>query len=439
MLLGSFTVSDAQKSKEYMKAAEQLLSNGYHKEAIIQLSRAIETDPTNAKAFLARAQSHEFLNTPEAAAADYSKAAVFGIDPTDNFLKSAELYLQAGDYRLAEKSVKNAIGKKTKNHEIYLLQCRICLAGDQPEEALAAAQKALNLKETAFGRYLKGCAENKSGYLDRAEQEFEKALLLDSLLSDAYLALADLQMNQFKFEDAIENCTRAIGTDDAPLKAYQMRSKAYSELGQFDSAIADASTLINSDGNNIDNYIFRGNLFLESGDHSNAIKDFSRALEMDANNLQATELRAICYENTLQNSLAVKDYSRLLKLAENNESIQRDYIETKLFELNRETQKPALTLLDPPLNDDTYITLPKNAGKIKITTAIEDKSLIKLLSVNQDTLLYEPAGFHSGEVTVEIDNKNLEFLTISSTDIYDNTASISFPVLFEAVLNPTEE
>lgn len=425
-----FTLTNlsAQNPRAYMRAAEQFIANGYYEEAIEQYSKAIELEPQNGRAYAERAKTYQHLNRLEAAAHDYKSAAVFGENAPENYLLSAQLFFELENDKESEESLHNAINLKSKYADAYILLARLYLRLDQPEKALEASVNAIDARSSAYAFYLKGLSEYELKNYQQAEQDLEKAIIKDKLLLEAFLTLAQIKLINGEIRYAIENCNYVIMNDRQNKEAYFIRSKAYNANLQFEKAIDDVSKAIALDSGNVSYYIARGKLYIEYAQLQNAINDFTLALNYDMVSIEALELRALAYERTHQTQKAVSDLSLLLNLTD-EEDIETvfDY-EKRIFELNRENEKPTVSLISPRLNNDYEVAIPNEFENVNISVEIEDASKLKLLRINNDTVFYNLSGSDRKEFTQSLKTENLEFLTLSAVDIYDNATSLSYSV-----------
>jgi len=418
----------AQSSRAYLKAAEQFIANGYYEEAIEQYSMAIALEPQNGKIFEERARAYQKLDKAESAADDFRRAAVLNENAPENYFRSAQLFYDLKQDSDAEASLLKATALKPKYEDAFLLLANLYLRSSLPLKALDAASKALDVRSTAYAFYLKGYSYFELKYYTQAEQDLEKAIIKDKLLLDAFILLAKIKLINQQYQYAIENCNYVIMNDRYNQKAYSIRSKAYSSVREFEKAIADMSTAISLDTSNVSYYIDRGKIYLEYAQMQNAINDFTLALSYDMLNIEALQLRASAYEKTEQNERAISDLSLLLTLTEANESEPILEYENKIYELSREHDKPVLTLITPELSNDYEVSVARNSEEVTITTRIEDASKIKMFRINNDTVFYQPSGTNKHDFTEVLDTRELEFLTLTAVDIYDNTTSLSYSV-----------
>ena len=419
---------NAQNVRSYLKAAEQYLLNGYYEDAIDQYSKAVVLEPQNGQVYESRAKAYEKTGNTLAAAEDYKNAAVFNTNPGENFLNSAKIYYSLNLPDEALILVFKAIEKKTRFDEAYLLKCQIDLDLEKYEDALLDADLAINAKNTAYGQYLKGKAEYKLRQYSQAEQDLEKAIIKDKLLYDAFLTLAEVQYENNKIQYGIENCSYVVRNEPKNVRAFVLRSIGYSLVKQYANAIQDISVAISLDSSNIEYFIYRGNYYLNFFQYQNAINDFSFVLSNDMFNYEALLQRARAYEMIRDYSKASSDYSLFLNLTDENDLEAIAYIQEKIFELNREQEKPEIILITPSLNKENEVPVPNDLNSIEFVFRIEENSKLKFIKINNDTLVNSSDGVKKKEFIHIIKAGDLEFLSITATDIYDNTSSVSYPI-----------
>mgnify|MGYP000890872630 CR=1 FL=1 len=411
-----------------MKAASQFLLNGYYQEAIEQYSLAITLEPENGKAFEERAKSYEKTGNLPEAANDYRNAAVLGITPPENFFKAAQLYYNAKQYHDALPLTVKSVELQPRFYEAYVLQSQVCIEIADYDLGLLAAEKAIGIKNTAYAYYLKGTCAAELGNLVQAEQDLEKAIIKDKMLMEAFLQLAKVQLKNNKINYAIENCSYLLKFDKNNTGALELRSRAYFIIKDYPKSIEDISRVIVLDSVNSAHYVLRGRYYSDFNQFNNAISDFSHALKLDMLNNEALKYRAGAYENIGNKTQAASDLSLLLTLIENDETEDISQIENKIFELNREEVRPKINLLNPKINDKLEVLIPSDAETIKFVIRIEDASNLQLVKINNDTLLDNPTGSRKKDFEIIMDSEQIEYLTITASDVYDNIITESFPV-----------
>ncbi|MBN1949701.1 MAG: caspase family protein [Bacteroidales bacterium] len=427
LILVPFTLN-GQNAKAYLKAAEQYIQNGYLEDAIDQYQKALSLEPENGNIYELRAIAFQKTGNLPSAAEDFKNAAVFNTNPAQNYLYASEIKFQLGAFPEAELLVNKAIDQKPKLYEAYILKCQINLALSNFNEALSSAEKAIDARNTAFALFLKGKTELYLEQYQSAEQSLEKAIIKDKLLLDAYLTLAEIQYKTGKIRYGIENCSFVISNDREQVAAYVLRSKGHILNHQPEQAIRDISIAISMDSTNTAYYILRGDFYQNLSQFQNAINDYTLALGYDMLEQTALRKRANAYEMIGQRSKAASDLALVMTLADKTDLEQMAELEGKIYELNREGDKPLIILSQPARNDNMDVLVAKDLESIEILVNVEDQSKLKFFRINNDTLINDAEGINKKAFSHLIKTNDLEFLTLSAMDIYNNSTTQSFAV-----------
>jgi tetratricopeptide (TPR) repeat protein len=113
-----------------------------------------------------------------------------------------------------------------------------------------------------------------------------------ALAAISFASLAHAQVDPTKCsapmasaDERIAQCTAVIEAGTGPKMdlawAYDLRARAYFEIGDFDRAIADFSQLIELDPNQPHTHNNRGVAYLRKGDFDRAIADYGQAIQLD--------------------------------------------------------------------------------------------------------------------------------------------------------------
>lgn len=139
-----------------------------------------------------------------------------------------------------------------------------------------------------------------------------------------------------KWQEAIDEFTKAIELDPSIEYAYIYRGNCYNELSQYDKAIADENKAIELKPKDDYPYYVRGSIYLEMANLDNsqldkAITDFSKAIEFNPKNTDAYESRSIAYARKGQYDLADADYKKVLQIS--NDSVRAANLAKELSDL----------------------------------------------------------------------------------------------------------
>jgi tetratricopeptide (TPR) repeat protein len=126
-----------------------------------------------------------------------------------------------------------------------LLRGRIQLARGDAGAALASFDAALRrLPNDAVGRYLTGLAARELGYVERAVAEFRESLRADPGASDAALALAVLEAERGRHQQAIDAARVFIGRrGHSRPDGYRVVATSQSALGMYEAARESVSQM----------------------------------------------------------------------------------------------------------------------------------------------------------------------------------------------------
>ncbi|MFC2024283.1 tetratricopeptide repeat protein [Chloroflexota bacterium] len=128
--------------------------------------------------------------------------------------------------------------------------------------------------------------------------------------------------NQGRYDEAIEECNKAIEFDPNLADAYVNRATAYGYKRQYDLAIDDCNKAIELDPNLAEAYVIRGWAYNEKGQYDLAMPDHNKAIELDPNLADAYLHRAWVYKQLGKKTEAIADFEKLINLTDNPEWIE---------------------------------------------------------------------------------------------------------------------
>jgi tetratricopeptide (TPR) repeat protein len=431
------TASFAQSAKKHLKTGEDFILAGNYKDAVEQLSRALELEPDMNKAYLARAEAYEHMGMIREAAGDYDRASTFLEKKPDVFYNAGRLYFTLEEYEKSLDRLDKAIAIKRNYVEPYLEKTKVLLAMGRYEEALKVSDLALTLKESSENYYYHGMVQMKLGNLESAESDFNKAVTEDRRNAMALRALADVRIQLSKTDFALQSINSAIQLEPDNVEGYVIRSKAYVKKLDYPRAIDDISKVIILKPEDPKMYYLRGVYYQEFTQHNNAINDFSKVLLIEPANADALYKRAWSYEQVSNYPAAIKDYETLASLSEYDVKAQKLLKEAnaRLFELYREKNNPEIVILEPAPRDKQVLQFPKDSRIVSIKGKLVDQSPIKKLTV--DGLEVQAVkGDEGWGFLAALDIENREDVVIEATDVYDNTASVRYIINLTEVQPP---
>ena len=195
---------------------------------------------------------------------------------------------------------------------------------------LARANQAVTLN-------LRGRAYLTKGQIEVALDDLNESLkLVDS--ADARFNRATIYLDQYRFDDAIDDLTKAMALGGQGADIYAERGHAYVYTGQLDLAIKDLDESIRRQPNYGFAYRTRGHAYLNQNQDDKAIADETKALALDPKDMEAYWLRAYAYRYRKKDTAkAIADYTKALAIdpsdSTNRTSRADAYEQTGRFDL----------------------------------------------------------------------------------------------------------
>ncbi len=438
----------AQGGKAFLKEGDAFRAQNELSKAIERYDLAIDVDPKYIKAYLARAEVYQQMGRVVEGAADLRKASDLDPGEADLAVRAAQGYMTVDSPAVALRFLDRALKVDPKHMEAMQTKIRVCLALNDVDAAADAADKALGMKATTDTYYLHGLARMAVHDYTTAETDFDKVISWNHLYEPAYVALSETQlklhdrytgltMQMRALEKAIEKCGTALELNPRSTDALFTRSKAFAMQKDYARAIDDISRCIALERTDKAVYHQRASYYHGFGQHQNAVNDLNKILLEDPNDVPELLLRAECKEANLDMNGALKDLDAASKLmdtegswpAEQRTEIEesRTRIAAAIFEMERESDAPDITLIEPFRKGD-IAQVSAALNFVKVSGHVRDKSLLKSIKVN---------GVKADFTT---DDKDPEFvisvplskddrtITVQAIDVYDNLKAVAINV-----------
>lgn len=442
--------ASAQSGKAFYKDAEALRADNQLDQALEKYGLALQVDPKYLKAYEARADVYELLGRKQECAADRRK--VSELDPSEPkyAAAAAKAYVELGDMATAEDLCSVALKVDPKCMEALQARVRIALAKGDVDGAVSNADAALALKATTDTYYLHGLARIASRDYKTAEFDFDKVIEWNYLYEPAYVALAETQLKLYEqysgstmqtrtLEKAIEKCTRALELNPASTEALFTRSKAFGLQKEYAKAIDDVSKCIALGRVDAAVYRLRAAHYHGFGQHQNAVNDLNKVLSADPTNIAVLLFRAECREANLDLEGAQKDLDAAERAMATDTaytaddrrkvSTQREELDKRIFEENRESDPPSITVVEPYRRQESPVVMVgAELLRVKVTGHVRDRNLLKSIRVNGRDADFtkedkDPEFFIS--IPLKAEEKSI---TVEATDLYDNVARVDLVV-----------
>ena len=152
------------------------------------------------------------------------------------------------------------------------------------------------------------------GRYDAAEQTTSRAIRLDPSDAELYQQRALARVYLGMFNDALNDCSHALGLDPDNLEAYTARGAAHVGLKHYDQAMYDLDYVLEQDNSDPDAHYFRGLAFAGMGQFDRAVSDFSASLDKRPMVADAYYQRALAEEKLSRTKDAEADFQQAFYL-----------------------------------------------------------------------------------------------------------------------------
>jgi tetratricopeptide (TPR) repeat protein len=289
--------------------------------ALVDLNRAIELEPSFAAAYVNRGATYSELHRYDEALADLDRAIRLDRTLTHAYANRGTAYEGLGRY----------------------------------EEALVDYGTAIELNPTFAGFYsIRGHTYSRLAHYEEALTDLHRAIQMDPTSAYAYTIRSFCLAGLGRHEEALSDLSRAIQLDPIDAKSYGLRGRCLRELRRYDEALADLNYAIELDDKNALVYHDRGLVYEHLQRPEEALQDYTSAVQLDPTHALTFYNRGIIYENLQRYEEALADDNRAIELdashalAYNNRGLVYDYMQRydeALADYNRAIElDPALAL-----------------------------------------------------------------------------------------------
>ncbi|HOK21930.1 MAG TPA: tetratricopeptide repeat protein [Bacteroidales bacterium] len=187
------------------------------------------------------------------------------------------------------------------------------------EKALQDFTKAINLDYTYAEPFLnRGILYYNTGRPDQALADFNRFLELKPDNPDGLLNRANTLSTLGRFKEAIPDYNKYLTIKNDDPKAYMWRGIAYFNIQNYDSAIIDFNKSIEIDPDYYEPYYWLGVIYYNQKDYSNALKYLDLSISKNSNNVNSYIWKGLCYMNMNEYHKAIEQYSKAIEIDPNN-------------------------------------------------------------------------------------------------------------------------
>jgi len=427
----------AQTARQYFRAGEDFTKANNYQDAIAQYTKAIELDPDFEKAYVSRAQAYARTNEHQKAAEDYDRALVFDEKDEELYYFSGREWHLHGNNQFALMRLTTAINMKKNFEEAYTVRQAVYKEMEEYEKALEDCLECLRLNDDEQAYYNLAKVYEKLGMDPEAEEAYKMSLQKNRRVVETHFSYAQLLFRLEKYDEAGLEVTQVLQLDPRHLEGILLESQVLAAQGNYLKASDQLSMASVEHPDEPRIYLYRGDINTKLNQPGYAIIDYSKAIELDPENAVLYYKRAGAYETMQDYEKALQDYDKLLAMSQYDGTAQRLHQEAteRMFELNREENKPRVLLVDPVSNASNTVDVSKETQILNVTGMVEDESNIASLQVNGFSVPVEETG-EGYKFLASVNLANTSQITVQVTDVYDNSETAIFPIRLTEVDPP---
>jgi len=184
----------------------------------------------------------------------------------------------------------------------------------QLDKAFDDFDKAIALNPSYPAAYNnRGLAFKRQGRFDKALADYDKAIALNPNYFEAYNNRGVVFKLLGQPDKALADFSQAIALHQS-YSIYYLRGSTFEEKGQFDKAMQDYHEAIALNPSYVEARVRLGVLYGKSGSLDKAIDQFDKAIEINPNYTLAYDNRGFAYSLTGQRSKALEDFAKAIEI-----------------------------------------------------------------------------------------------------------------------------
>ena len=290
--------------------------------ALLELNHAIKIDSSYADAYSFRASTLWNQEKLDEAERDFTKGIELDALNIERFFERAIFYENIGEGDKAESDYNFAITIEPQNKQCWNNRGRFySLFANDNDAAIKDLKRAIEI-DSSFVSALSDLGHTYY-YMESDDlalkwlgiaMTFEKKDPQE--VAWCYNTRGEIYETQEKFEEAIDDYTKAIALDPENPLWYSKRAYLYETLDEENKAFLDYSKAIELEPENAENWYDRGDFHSNYFHDKEALNDLEEALKINPSYVDAINTIGIIYEDQGKLELAIKTYEKGIALEE---------------------------------------------------------------------------------------------------------------------------
>jgi tetratricopeptide (TPR) repeat protein len=260
----TMVIADETKSKadELWKQGRKAFDEFKNQEAVNLFTKAIEIDSVHLQSYVTRAFAYYNLGKMDLAMQDCTTAIRINGSSPDPYRVRGLIYSARNtdtDMDLAMRDWMKAIDLEPTFGWPYMDKARMHFDRAEYDKAVADYGKAAKVFKRNW-EIAEACNSRGLCYfvlekLDKAIEDYDKAIQLNPKWAAPYSNRAAARYQQNKLDRAIEDCNKAIQIEPRTAAAYRWRSQTYGRMGKIDLAKEDYALAVALDSRQRDLFV----------------------------------------------------------------------------------------------------------------------------------------------------------------------------------------
>lgn len=296
-----------------------LLENTLVKEALLELTAAVDAEPANTDAILRLARAHLAANNIPQAGRVLESAVARGIDPAPIYALLATVYEKGNHIENAIPAMRLAIQRDPTSETYRFSYGMLLISALAPEAAVIRLKEALELFPNSSRLWLAlGIAHFKAGRNDEATKCLNKSIDLDSKYAPAFVYLGMTQVETGDYKHAIPSYEEGLRLNPKLsivnfLIADVMMKQTDSDYSVIESHLSKA---VQSDPKLAPARLALGKLYLRKTRLIEAASEFEKVIALEPTVAEAYYQLGLTYRRLKRNEEATALLDKFKSLSE---------------------------------------------------------------------------------------------------------------------------
>jgi cellulose synthase operon protein C len=307
------------RKQKYLESGERYLEKEKYREAVIQLSNALQVDPNFADAHYQLAKTYLKLQQWRQGYEELSRTIELQPQNYAARLDLANLLIAGNDLKQAQEHISLLLDKQPNNSQVHIANANLLAAQGNFPAAIQESQKAIDLGPQSESYLTMARLQMGANRPDLAEINFRKAVDLDPQATSARLALANYYRLRGRLPEAEQQVRAAIKDDpkdpdpcSALVQLYMVegkKSQAEDFLKQVKRDFPDDSV----------GYRMLGDFYFAAGDTEKALTEYASLYQAHPKDMRVKKnyVQLLIIRNQMDAARKLND--EILKITPNDE------------------------------------------------------------------------------------------------------------------------